>query len=249
MNTLHSSLQDYLALRRGLGFKMNDAGRMLPGFVSFLEVRHESYITAQSALEWAQKADVQPAEWARRLGFVRGFARYRSAVDPLTEVPASQLLPHRSTRARPYLYSEEEVQRLLAAALQLPTDRSSSALRPWTFHCLLGLLSVTGLRISEALDLKLGDVDLQQAVLTIHAAKLGRSRLVPLHPTTCAVLAEYMRRREDFLGLRDSNYLFISTKGTRLDVGRVHRAFYELSRQTGQSRVVSWRPSGAGSSV
>ena len=107
---------------------------------------------------------------------MRGFARYRSAIDPLTEVPASELLPHRSTRARPYLYSEEEVQRLLAAALQLPTDRSSSALRPWTFHCLLGLLSVTGLRISEALDLKVGDVDLHQAVLTIHAAKLGRSR-------------------------------------------------------------------------
>ena len=130
MNTLHSSLRDYLALRRGLGFKMNDAGRMLPGFVRFLEARQESYIAARSALEWAQQADVQPAEWARRLGFVRGFARYRSAVDPLTEVPASQLLPHRSTRARPYLYSEEEVQRLLTAALQLPTDRSWSALRP-----------------------------------------------------------------------------------------------------------------------
>ena len=173
MNTLHSSLQDYLALRRGLGFKMSDAGRMLPGFVSFLEARQESYITAQSALEWAQRADVQPAEWARRLGFVRGFARYRSAVDPRTEVPVSQLLPHRSTRARPYLYSDEEVRRLLAAALQLPTDRSSSALRPWTYHCLLGLLTVTGLRISEALDLKLGDVDMQRAVLTIHAAKLG----------------------------------------------------------------------------
>lgn len=125
MNTLHSSLQDYLALRRGLGFKLNDAGRMLPGFVNFLEARHESYITARSALEWAQQADVQPAEWAGRLGFVRGFARYRSAADPLTEVPVSQLLPHRSTRAKPYFYSEEEVQRLLAAALQLPTDRSS----------------------------------------------------------------------------------------------------------------------------
>lgn len=233
MNALHSSLQDYLALRRGLGFKMSDANRMLPGFVSFLAARHESCITAQSALEWAQKADVQPAEWARRLGFVRGFARYRSAVDPLTEVPAPQLLPHRSTRARPYLYSEEEVQRLLTAALQLPTDRSSWALRPWTFHCLLGLLSVAGLRISEALDLKLSDVDMQQAVLTIHAAKLGRSRLVPLHPTTCTVLAEYMRRREEFLGSRDSSYLFVSTRGTRLDGGRVHRAFYELSRQTG----------------
>jgi integrase/recombinase XerD len=233
MNTLHSSLQDYLALRRGLGFKMHDAGRILPRFVSFLQARQEPHITAQSALEWAQQADVQPAEWARRLGFVRGFARYCSAVDPQTEVPPVQLLPHRSTRARPYLYSAEEVQRLLDAALRLSTDRPSSVLRPWVFHCLLGLLSVTGLRISEALDLKIDDVDLDQAVLTIHAAKLGRSRLVPLHPTTCAVLVEYLRRRQEFLGSRGSTYLFVSTRGTRLDGGRVHRAFYDLSRQTG----------------
>lgn len=233
MNTLHSALQDYLALRRGLGYKMHDAGRLLPRFVSFLEARHESHITAQSALQWAQQADVQPAEWARRLGFVRGFARYRSAADPLTEVPPAQLLPHHSTRARPYLYTEQEVQRLLDAALQLPTVRSSTPLRPWVFHCMLGLLSVTGLRISEALDLKVDDVDLERAVLTIHAAKLGRSRLVPLHPTTCAVLVEYMRRRAEFLGSRGSAYLFVSTRGTRLDGGRVHRAFYELSRQAG----------------
>ena len=83
------------------------------------------------------------------------------------------------------------------------------------------------------MDLKVDDVDLEQAVLTIHATKLGRSRLVPLHPTTCAVLVEYMRRREEFLGSRGSKYLFVSTRGTRLDGGRVHRAFYELSRQTG----------------
>jgi len=212
---------------------MHDAGRILPRFVSFLQARQEPYITAQSALEWAQQADVQPAEWARRLGFVRGFARCCSAVDPKTEVPPVELLRHRSKRARPYLYSDEEVQRLLDAALRLPTDRPSSVLRPWVFHCLLGLLSVTGLRISEALDLKIEDVDLRQAVLTIRAAKMGRSRLVPLHPTTCAVLVEYMRRREEFPGSLGSAYLFISTRGTRLDGGRVHRAFYDLSRQTG----------------
>lgn len=233
MNTLHRSLQDYLALRRGLGFKMHDAARLLPRFVSFLQARQEPHITAQSALEWAQQADVQPAEWARRLGFVRGFARYCSTADPQTEVPPVHLLPHRSTRARPYLYSDEEVRRLLEVALQLPTERPSSSLRPWVFHCLLGLLAVTGLRISEALDLKVDDLDLGHAVLTVHAAKLGRSRLVPLHPSTCAVLEEYLRRRADFLGSLGSAYLFVSTRGTRLDVGRVHRAFYDLSRQTG----------------
>jgi integrase len=95
------------------------------------------------------------------------------------------------------------------------------------------LLSVTGLRISEALDLKLDDVDLDQAVLTIRAAKFGRSRLVPLHPSTDTVLARYLQRRKQYLGLRRSNYVFVSNRGTRLDLGRVHRAFYALSRQTG----------------
>jgi integrase len=106
-------------------------------------------------------------------------------------------------------------------------------LRPWTYHCLFGLLSVTGMRISEALDLRLDDVDLQRAVLTIRVAKLQRSRLVPIHATTCDVLGDYLRRRAEFLGQRPSPYVFISNRGTRLDVGRVHRAFYAVSRQTG----------------
>jgi site-specific recombinase XerD len=234
MNTLRQALQEYLALRRGLGYKMHDAGLLLPRFVGFLEERQAEYITARLALEWVQQAQtVQPAERARRLCFVRGFARFRSAVDARTEIPSVELMPYRSTRARPYLYSEQEVQRLLEAALKLPTPRRTSALRPWVFHCLLGLLSVTGLRISEALDLKLGDVDLEQGVLTIRAAKLGRSRLVPLHPSTCAALAEYLQRREQFVGDRGSGHVFVSTRGTRLDIGRVHRGFYAISRQAG----------------
>jgi integrase/recombinase XerD len=234
MKTLREVLQEYLALRRGLGYKMHDAGQLLPRFVSFMEERHASYITARLALEWSQQATtVKPAEWARRLCFVRGFARYHRSIDPRTEIPPVGLLPYRSTRARPYLYSEQEVQRLLDAALKLPTKWPSTPLRPWVFHCLLGLLSVTGLRISEALDLKLADVDLDEGVLTIRAAKLGRSRLVPLHPSTCAVLADYLRRRERLIGKRGSGHVFVSSRGTRLDMGRVHRAFYTLSRQTG----------------
>jgi integrase/recombinase XerD len=234
MNTLREALRDYLALRRGIGYKMHDAGLVLPRFVSFLEERQAKHITARFALEWVQQAKtVQPAEQARRLCFVRGFARYRSAVDAQTEIPPVALLPYRSTRARPYLYSEQEVRDLLEAALKLPAPRRTSALRPWVFHCLLGLLSVTGLRISEALDLKLGDVDLEQGLLTIRSAKLGRSRLVPLHPSTCAALAEYLQRRDQFVGDHGSGYVFVSTRGTRLDIGRVHRGFYAISRQVG----------------
>ena len=234
MNSLREALHEYLVLRQSMGYKMHDASVLLPRFVSFMEERQAEYITVRLALEWVQQAKtVQPAEWARRLCFVRGFARHRSAVDARTEVPPPEILPYRSTRAQPYLYTEQEVQRLLDAALELPTRWPSTPLRPWVFHSLFGLLSVTGMRISEALDLKLDDVDLDQGVLTIRAAKLGRSRLVPLHPSTCAVLAAYLKRREQFLGKRGSGHVFVSNRGTRLDISRVHRTFYALSRQIG----------------
>lgn len=233
MNTLRESLQEYLELRRSLGFKMHDAGVLLPRFVRFMEEHQAAYITTHLALEWAQFPSVQPAEWARRLCFVRGFARHCSASDSRTEIPPVGLLPHRSTRARPYLYTEEEVRQLLNAALDLPVTWPSTPLRPWVYYCLIGLLSVTGLRISEALNLELGDVDLENAVLTVRAAKLGRSRLVPVHPTTCVVLTDYLRRRQQFFGHPVSSYVFVSRHGTRLDIGRVHRTFYALSRTTG----------------
>lgn len=239
MSSLREDLQGYLTLRRTLGYKMQDAGRLLPRFVAFLEECRADHITTQGAMQWAQQTDAQPAEWARRLCFVRGFARYRSATDVLTEIPPVRLLPFHSTRAKPYLYTDDEVRRLLDAALRLPTEWPSTPLRPWLFYCLFGLLAVTGLRISEALDLQVEDVDLEQAVLTVRAAKLGRTRLVPVHASTCEVLASYLRRREDFLRRygRGSTYLFVSNRGTRLDLGRVHRAFYELSRQVGLRAV------------
>lgn len=234
MNTLHEALQEYLELRRGLGFKMREAAVLLSRFVAFMVERRAPSITTRLALEWVEQATtVRPAERARRLVFVRGFARHRSATDPLTEIPSASLMPYRTSRARPYLYSEQDVRRLLAAALQMPTRWPSTPLRPWVFHCLLGLLSVTGLRISEALDLKLEDVDLDQAVLTIRAAKFGRSRLVPLHPSTVTVLARYLRRRKKYLAPSRSDYVFVSNRGTRLDGGRVRKAFYALSRRIG----------------
>ncbi len=233
MNTLQESLQDYIVLRRGLGYKMYEESLMLPRFVEYVNAHQASHITTRLALEWAQKPSVQPAEWARRLCFVRGFARYRSATDAMTEVPPLGLLPYRSSRATPHLYSDEEIQSLLAAALQLPTASPSTPLRPWVFHCLFGLLSVTGMRISEALDLKIEDVDLEQAILTIRAPKLGRTRLVPIHDSTCAVLSDYLERRSQFFDRPISSFVFVSRCGTRLDGGRVHRAFYILSRSVG----------------
>jgi len=235
MTTLRHAVHEYLQMRRHLGFKLHDAGKGLLDFVRFLEQHRASVITQTLALAWAQQpAHVQPAHWAKRLSFVRGFARYRSATDPHTEIPAPGLLPFQPQRARPYLYSASEIRRLLRAALSLPCRYERGRLRPWMYYTLFGLLSVTGLRIGEARNLEVRDVDLDAAVLTIRGAKFGKTRLVPLHASTCQVLAEYLRRRADHWRQRPvSSYLFVSSWGNRLDDGEIHRTFYALSRQTG----------------
>ena len=234
MSPLHKAVRDYLELRRNLGFKLLDPGRLLPQFVEFLEQRGSTHITTALALEWAQlPTSVQPAEWTRRLGTVRCFARHRQASDPRTEVPPHGLLPHRSTRARPYLYSDDEVERLLAAALKLPTNRRRTVLYPWKFHCLIGLLSTTGMRMSEALNLRVSDIDLDQALLTIRGAKFGQVRLLPLHATTKDVLADYLRRRTAYFGSAASQHVFVTSRGNQLDQANVHRTFYKLSRSVG----------------
>ena len=235
MNTLRQAVDEYLSLRRSLGFKLREAGKGLLDFVTFMEQHRASYITQALALVWAQQpANAQPAHWAQRLSFVRGFARYRSSIDPRTQIPAPGLLPFQPKRARPYLYSDEEINALLDAARTMPQRYQSGALLPWVYYCLFGLLSVTGLRLGEARNLELQDIDLEAGVLSVRGAKFGKTRLVPLHASTCKVLAEYLAMRQDhWAGRAVSSYLFVSSRGNRLDNGQIHRAFYALSRQIG----------------
>lgn len=235
MNTLRQAVTEYLSLRRSLGFKLQHAGKALLDFVTYMEQRRASCITRALALAWAQQpSNVEPTYWAQRLSFVRAFARHRSATDPRTQIPQQGLLPFHPKRARPYLYSVDEIKHLLSAALQMTCRYERGELRPWTFHCLFGLLSVSGLRLGEARNLELQDVDLKSAVLTIRGAKFGKSRLVPLHASTCKVLAAYIARRNRHWEARPvSTYLFVSSWGNRLDSGEIHRTFYVLSRQIG----------------
>jgi integrase/recombinase XerD len=235
MTTLRAAVQAYLAMRRDLGFHLRETGRLLLQFVAFMEQHRATIITTRLALAWAQQRQtVQPAEWARRLSIVRIFARYRHAFDPRTEIPPDGLLPYRPKRARPYRYSDQEVRSLVRAARTMPYHYQRGALRPWVYSCLFGLLSVSGLRLGDARNLELHDVDLQAAVLTIRGAKFGKTRLVPLHPSACTVLADYLRRRQrHWEGRPVSSYVFVSSRGNRLDVGDIHRTFYALSRQIG----------------
>lgn len=231
MNTLRQSAEEYLAMRRSLGFKLQRSGPALLHFISFLERQRATYITLALALAWAkQPPDAQPDTWAQRLSFVRIFARYRSSTDPRTEIPPAALMPYRPKRARPYLYSNREIRDLLRAALRLPR----CGIRPWTYYCLFGLLSVSGLRVGEAQNLRLEDLDLKAGILTIRNAKFGKDRLVPLHPSTRRVLSRYLVRRQRLWARgASSDYLFVSGRGHRLDGSDIRRTFYRLSRQIG----------------
>lgn len=239
MNTLRQAVQEYLAMRRSLGFKLQSAGPALLDFVGFLEQHRASYIALRLALAWAkQPSGGQPdTRAAQRLSFVRLFARYRSATDPRTQIPPAGLLPFRPKRALPYLYSDKEIRQLLRATLHMPLSprhRTRCALLPRVYYCLFGLLSVSGLRLGEARNLRLQDVDLKARVLTIRGAKFGKERLVPLHPSTCRVLADYIAQRQrHWAGRPVSCYLFVSSWGNRLDSAQIHRAFYVASRQIG----------------
>ena len=235
MTSWRKRIEEYVELRRSLGFKLLDVKVGLLKFASFLQQRRAKRITIQFAMEWAQQdKTMRPAEWARRLSFVRGFARHWSAYDSQTEVPPCGLLPHRPARAHPYLYSDNEIRQLLAAA---KARLSIDPLRPWTYYCLFGLLAVTGLRLGEALNLRTEDLDRSEGVLTIRGAKFGKSRLVPLHASTRKVLADYVKRRDCRFGLGSTTYFFVNSNGNRLDKGEVHRTFYTLSRQTGLRAV------------
>ena len=231
MNTLRQAVDDYLALRQAMGFKLHEESRLLPRYIDFLEDQGEVFITTDLAVRWAtQCRAAQPAEWAKRLRFVRVFARYRSATDPRTQIPPSGLLPYHAQRAEPYIYNDDEINRLLEAAGQL---YSPTGLRAHTYVTALGLLAVTGMRISELVALDNEDVDLAQGQLTIRDAKLGKSRWLPLHPTTQQALQRYVQRRDKQFPIPCSSGFFVSEQGARLTSCTVRATFVQLSRQIG----------------
>jgi integrase len=229
MTDLHSALQRYLSMRKGLGYKYDHQTRRLAHFVSFMDSRKATTITTKLAIEWATLPLDRHASWALRLTDVRGLARHIANIDPKTEVPPVGILPGLK-RAKPYVYSDAEIDALLAAALSLPP---AGALRRWTYHCLFGVIAVTGMRLSEAINLKCDDVDLDAGVLTIRLTKFGKSRLVPLHPTASAALRNYAQRRDSHLLSQRSPNFFVAERGGPLLHQYVHRVFWRLSHEVG----------------
>lgn len=231
MIPLQAALDEYLAVRRALGVGLRLAGRLLQRFVDFAERQGAAYITTELALEWAtQPAAAQPAQWANRLGMVRRFAQYCSTLDPRTVVPPRDLLPYRVARPAPYLYRDEEIARLIQVARELP---SQTGLRPHTYATLFGLYAVTGMRTNEPLRLDRDEVDLANGVLTIRGTKFGKSRYVPIHPSTQRALQCYGAHRDHLCRNPHSPSFFLSERGTRLTEWSVRWTFVQLSCQIG----------------
>jgi integrase len=232
MSELRTALEKYLSMRKGLGYKYEHQTRRLNDFIAFMEKRKANTITTKLAMEWATLPPERHASWALRLSDVRGFARHVANLDSKTEVPPVGMLPALK-RAKPYVYSEAEIEALLTAALALPPE---NGLRRWTYHTLFGLIAATGIRISEAMNLERGDADLHAGVLTVRRTKFGKSRLVPLHPTTSAALRSYADKRDAHLGSRCGPTFFVAEQGGRLLHQYVYPVFWQLSREIGLRR-------------
>lgn len=229
MTELERHLEEYLALRRALGFRLERAGRLLPAFAAFAERAGVSTVTVELAVAWAVlPANASPAWAAQRLGVVRGFARYLQTVDADAQVPPADLLPARARRPTPYLCSDADVVALMAAARSL-----AHPLKAATFETLIGLLAVTGLRGGEAMRLDRDDIDWTGRLLTVRGAKFGKSRQVHLHATTLAALRRYGLLRDRLCRSPASASVFISTSGARLCHATVQPTFRRLVRQAG----------------
>jgi integrase len=229
VSALRRAAEDYLQMRRALGYKLESHGQLLAGFISYLEQAHAATVTIELAVAWAtEPAGTDPVWWSKRLSVARQFARHLQALDPACEVPPARLLPYRARRATPYLYAPGEIAALMAAAGELPRP-----LQATTYQTLLGLLAVSGLRIGEAIRLDRGDIDADHQLLRIINSKFNKSREVPLHASVIRALDAYSQRRQDLSPRPGCEAFFVSSAGTRLHAANVRRVFTRLLRAVG----------------
>jgi integrase/recombinase XerD len=237
MSEFDRHVRDYLKMRRALGFKLRREGQVLVQLAAYLEEAGAQTLTTELALRWARvPQNVAPINWAHRLGAARGFATYLKTIDPATEIPPQGLLPTSAPRPTPYLWSPTDVARLLQATGQL-----RPRLRVATYEALFGLIAASGIRLGEAIELDRDGVDLTEGVLTIRKAKFGHTRLVPLHPTVTDALAGYATCRDRLCHSPRSNTFFVSSVGTALLAGEIHRTFNQLTTTLGL-RTATCRP-------
>ena len=245
MTDFGAAAADYLAMRRAMGYKLAQQGQMLTQFVIYLHTSGADHLTVDDALSWSTRGSASRVWAAARLCVVRGFARYLSVLDPATEVPPAGLIPEPNHRIVPYIYTDDDIARLLAAAGRLFTRH-----RAITYQTVIGLLAVTGMRGGEVVGLDRDDVDLDDGVLTIRNSKYGKSRQVMVHASTVDALANYAERRDTGRYRYDGRQhhhppsttsFFTSGTGTRLLRDNLSTVFARLVRDAGLGHVASGR--------
>jgi integrase len=228
-----SIVERYLAVRRATGFELTNTEYLLRSFARWAAQRDETHIRSESAIAWAsQTASV--AQRDARLKTLCLLARYLRSEDPRHELPSANHFGYHKRRRVPHIYSAAGIGRLLSAASQLgPAD----SLQPHIYRTLIGLLAVTGLRISEALALRFSEVTPQG--LLIHRTKFQKTRLVPLHETTAAALDRYLIRRRERGG---SELVFIAADGRPLRYRDVYLTFQKVAKAAKVSGSHDRRP-------
>ena len=231
MKPLTLLAQEYLSLRRSLGYKLIDTEYVLGWFLSFMEQEQSTHIKTEAVLRWVHASKmVSLPQRSTRFAVIRKFAKYAHALDAEHEVPPYRLLTHRTQRSTPHIYSDSQVLRLLRACLALPAGKG---LRRYTYHTIFGLIAVTGMRISEATSLTRGDVDISAGIITIREAKFSKTRCIPVHDSTIRVLAEYIRRRDEIYPNAESSAFFLSDPGTTLTSAVLRCMFLRISHRIG----------------
>jgi len=239
MSALSTAAEDYLRLRRSLGHELTEARRLLPRFVAYLESVGAPTVTIEATLAWAQQPGTDPATsvWPRRMTIARGFARHMASIDARTEIPPLGLIPSRHRWQPPYIYSTTDVEALMAAARAIRFRLPAA-----THETVIGLLASTGIRVGEAIRLDRADIDQAEGVLHIRESKFGKSRFVPVSPSTLAALGQYAQTRDRLLPTPATASFFVSVRGTRLIYPVVQQVFQRLRESAGVGAGSTIRP-------
>lgn len=228
-------VEEYIAHRHSMGFRVTDDkdGGVLRSFGRYADqVKHQGPISTALLIQWATRTGYNASiRSARRLALARGFAQYRRLFDPDTEIPPIGILgSSRYLRSEPHIYSDQEISALQEAAAKI---RPRHGLRPRTYVALFGMLACSGMRVSEALCMNDADVDLDQRLVTIRWGKFGKSRLLPIHPSTVRALHEYRQSRDHHLAGTVSSAFFVNEDGSRLLYHQVRHAFMRIRLKLG----------------
>jgi integrase len=229
MTDIDAALEDYLMVRRSLGHKLAGAEYLLRSFLAFLDQAGAARITTELAVSWATlPAGASAVYQAQRLSAVRRFASWLESIEPATEVPPTDILTSRPRRAAAYLYKDDEIAAIMAA-----TQSLRYPMRRYTYEALVGLLVTSGLRVGEAIRLDRGDVCFGPGLVRVLGSKFGKSREVPLHPSTLDALRRYSERRDELCPEPRSASFFLGVTGTRLVYKSVHSVFKRLLAHAG----------------